>query len=513
MRKNILILCLSFTLGVVLIVGGCGFQEEAGLEEQILQVAMGTDINTWDIDKFPDGDARFVWSQIYETLVRLDTDLNLIPGLAQSWETTDNGKTWIFKLRENVRFHDGTPFTAGAVVYSYGNRAYVTNTKTLPVVKVEAIDDYTIRFTCSGPVPLPTYLTHIAWPVVSPTSLEDGGRFRQPIGTGPFKYESHSKGQEVTLTRNDNYWGDKIKLDRVVFKIIPEAATRVMAIYSGDVDMGLKIPESDVSKMGQDANIIVHRKLSTFTDFIQFNCGKTPFEDVNVRKAVAYAIDTEEIVENILSGIGIAAQGRPYSPVMMYSCNDLPLYSRDKRRAASLLAAGGWKDGNGDGILEKDGQPLRVSMLVGQSWSPRELRIAEACQAQLKEIGMALEIKQLESAALSSQEREGDFDMIMRTGYFVWGPYPHHVKVHSSNSYTGHYHNELYDQLVFQAEGELDEEKKQQAYAEVQKLIIAYLPAFYLVHEEKIVAVRDNVHGYVISAEDPWLELRGVWLK
>ncbi|MEG3072134.1 MAG: ABC transporter substrate-binding protein [Candidatus Syntrophopropionicum ammoniitolerans] len=113
MRKNILILCLSFTLGVVLIVGGCGFQEEAGLEEQILQVAMGTDINTWDIDKFPDGDARFVWSKIYETLVRLDTDLNLIPGLAQSWETTDNGKTWIFKLRENVRFHDGTPFTAG----------------------------------------------------------------------------------------------------------------------------------------------------------------------------------------------------------------------------------------------------------------------------------------------------------------------------------------------------------------------------------------------------------------
>ncbi len=513
MGKNILILCLCFTLCAVLVVGGCGLQEKAGPEGQILKVAIGTDINTWDIDKFPDGDARFVWSQIYETLVRLDPDLSLIPGLALSWETADNGKTWIFKLRENVRFHDGTPFTAEAVVYSYGNRAYVANTKTLPVEKVEAIDDYTIRFTCSGPVPLPTYLTHIAWPVVSPTSLDDGGGFGWPIGTGPFKYESYSKGQEVTLTRNDNYWGDKIKLDRVVFKIIPEATTRVMAIYSGDVDMSLKIPESDVAKMEKDANITVYRKLSTFTDFIQFNCCKTPFEDVNVRKAVAYAIDTEEIVENILSGIGIAAQGRPYSPVMMYSSNDLPLYSRDKGRATSLLAASGWKDENGDGVLEKDGEPLRVNMLVGQSWSPRELRIAEACQAQLKEIGMALEIRQLEPAALSSQEREGGFDMIMRTGYFVWGPYPHHVKVHSSNSYAGHYHNELYDQLILQAESETVEGKKQQAYDDIQKMIIDDLPAFYLVHEEKIVAVRDKVRGYVITAEDPWLELKGVSLE
>lgn len=513
MKKSKLILIFSFMLCALLIIGGCGPQEKTGQQGQVLKVAVGTDVNTWDIDKFPDGDARFVWAQIYETMVRLDADLNLVPGLAESWESQDNGKTWTFKLRKNVEFHDGTPFTAEDVIYSYNDRAYVTTAKTLQLEKVEAIDDYTVRFTCAKQIPLPTYLTHIAWPVVSSTSLDDKGKFRQPVGTGPFKYESYNKGQEVVLAKNAAYWGEEVQLDKVVFKIIPEASTRIMALNSGDVDMSIKIPESDVAKLEQNAKITVHRKLSTFTDFLQFNCAKAPFDDVNVRKAVANAIDTEGIVENILYNIGVAARGRPYSPVMMYSSNDLQLYSQNREKAKSLLADSGWKDENGDGIAEKDGKPLQVSMLVGQSWSPRELRIAEACQAQLKDIGIAVEIKQLESAALSSQEKEGDFGMIMRTGYFVWGPYPHHVKVHFSKNYASHYNNAAYDQLVMQAESESDEAKKQQLYDDIQKTVIDDMPAFYLVHEEKIVAVRDNVQGYVISAEDPWLELKGISLK
>ncbi len=513
MKRSRQILFLAFMVCVILFAGGCGSKEESGQQGQVLKVAVATDVNTWDIERFPDGDARFVWSQIYETLVRLDADLNLVPGLAESWDSPDNGKTWIFRLRENVRFHDGTPLTAEAVVYSYSDRAYVTTAKTLPVEKVEAIDAHTVKFTCTGQVPLPTYLTHIAWPVAGPTSLDDQGKFRQPVGTGPFKYENYSKGQEIVLVKNDDYWGGEAKLDRVVFKIIPEAATRVLALSSGDVDMSVMIPESDVPKLEKNAKITVHRKLSTYTDFLQFNCDYEPFNDVNVRKAVANAIDTGGIVKNILDNVGVAAQGRPYSPVMMYSSNDLQLYSQDREKAKSLLAASGWKDENGDGIVEKDGKPLQVTMLVGQSWISRELRIAEACQAQLKEIGMAVELKQLESAAMRALEKEGDFGMIMRTGYFVWGPYPHHLMVHFSSNYASHYHNAVYDQLVTQAESEPDEIKKQQIYTDIQKMIIDDLPAFYLVHEEKVVAVRDNVRGYVISAEDPWLELKGVSLK
>ncbi|MEN6348296.1 MAG: ABC transporter substrate-binding protein [Syntrophomonas sp.] len=512
MKKNRWMVLLIILLIATLAIGGCGKQAQTE-GQQVLKVAIGTDINTWDIEKFPDGDARFVWAQIYETLVRLDADLNLTPGLAESWEPQDGNKVWIFHLRKDVKFHDGTPFTSNAVLYSYGPRTYAMTSKQFQLEKIEAIDDYTVKFTCVQPMPLPTYLTHIAWPVVSPTCVDAAGKFQQPVGTGPFKFSSYSKGQEVVLVKNADYWGEKPKLDKVVFKIIPEAATRIMALNSGDVDMSLKIPESEVAKLEKDPNITVYRKLSTFTDFLQFNCAKAPFNDLNVRKAVANAIDTEGIVKNILQNIGVAARGRVYPPVMMYSSKDLPLYSQNQEKAKSVLAASGWKDENGDGILEKDGKPLQVSMLVGQSWSPREQRIAEACQAQLREVGFDLQIKQVETAALNTMAKDGNFDIIMRTGYYVWGPYPHHVKLHTSQNYNSHYNNPEYDRLVMQGESETNEVKKQQIYADIQKLVLDELPAFYIVHEEKIVAARNNVQGYKISAEDPWLELKGVSIK
>lgn len=512
MKKTRWIVLLIVLLSVALALGGCSKQGQTE-KQQELKVAIGTDINTWDITKFPDGDARFVWAQLYETLVRLDSDLKLTPGLAESWQPQEGSKVWVFNLRKDVKFHDGTPFTAQAVVYSYGDRAYVTTTKTLQLEKVEAIDNYTVKFTCAKPMPLPTYLTHIAWPVVSPSSLDSAGQFQQPVGTGPFKFSNYSKGREVVLVKNSDYWGEKARLEKVVFKIIPEASTRIMALNSGDVDMSLKIPESDVGKLEKDPNITVYRKLSTFTDFLQFNCAKAPFNDLNIRKAVANAIDTEGIVKNILQSIGVAARGRLYSPVMMYSSQDLPLYSQNQEKARTALAASGWKDENGDGILEKDGKPLQVSMLVGQSWSPREQRIAEACQAQMREVGFDVQIKQLETAALNAMEKEGNFDMIMRTGYFVWGPYPHHVKMHFSPNYTAHYSNPEYDRLVMQGESETDEAKKGQIYGDIQKMVLDELPAFYIVHEEKIVAARNNVQGYKITAEDPWLELKGVSIK
>ncbi|MDD3268522.1 MAG: ABC transporter substrate-binding protein [Syntrophomonadaceae bacterium] len=519
MKKTKLFLVLCTLLICMLIMGGCGQQapntksgSQDAKTEQVLKVAIGTEINTWDIAQFPDGDARFVWSQLYETLVRLDSDLKLIPGLADSWESQQDGKVWVFHLKKDVLFHDGTPFTAEAVKYSYGDRGYVTKVKTLQLESVDAIDDYTVKFTCVRPIPLPTYLTHIAWPIVSPSSIDSEGKFKTPIGTGPFKFVSYSKGQEVVLAKNENYWGEKSKLDKVVFKIIPDASTRVMALTSGDVDMSIKIPETDVAKLEKNPQISVHRKLTTFTDFLQFNCARAPFDDVNVRKAAAYAIDTQGIVKSILNNIGIAAQGRPYSPSMMYSSKDLPLYSQDFNKAKACLAAAGWEDRNGDGICEKNDQTLQVDLILTPSWSARQQKIAEACQAQLNKAGFAVNVKQMETAAVGQLEKEGKFDMLMRTGYLVWGPYPHHVKIHTSKNYTSHYRDPAYDQLVQQAESTTDENQKQILYTDIQKMLLDKLPAFYIVHEEKIVATRNNVQGYKITAEDPWLELRGISL-
>jgi peptide/nickel transport system substrate-binding protein len=136
---------------------------------------------------------------------------------------------------------------------------------------------------------------------------------------------------------------------------------------------------------------------------MQFNCSRPPFDDVNVRKAVAYAIDTEGIVKNILNDIGVAAQGRPYSPVMMYSSEDLPLYSQDVDKARSILATAGWEDKNDNGVMEKNGKELEIDLVFSPSW--RQQKIAEAYQAQLAEAGFKVNVKQMEGDAVEQLEK------------------------------------------------------------------------------------------------------------
>ncbi|HIH93457.1 TPA: ABC transporter substrate-binding protein [Methanosarcina acetivorans] len=487
---------------------------EAGEGSQDLVVGVGTDVSSWYLDMFASGDARFVWAQVYETLVRLDSDLNVIPGLAESWESSDDGKTWIFHLRENVTFHDGTPFNADSVVFSYSNQSYVRQAVLRPVQSVEALDDHTVQFVLAKPMPLPFYLTHIAWPVMGPSCLDAEGNFVKPVGTGPFKFDTQAKDQEIVLTKNEAYWGEQPLLDKVTFKVIPEAATRVIALETGEVDMIIKVPEYDVARLEAEEGIQIHRKLTTFTDFLQFNCEKSPFDDTRVRQSVAYAIDTETLVNEVLEGIGEPAGGRAYSPVMMYSDPDLETYTPDLDKAKDLLEEAGWKDADGDGIAEKDGEPLHVTLIVSKGvWAARHNPMAQVVQGTLREVGMDVEIQVLDEGAISKLESAGDFDMILRSGYFVWGPYPRHFFVHHSGNPYSHYNNETYDQLVDEADMTLDSQEQEELYHSLQAFVTEEVPAFYLVHEEKVVATGPAVNGYVISSEDPWLNLSGIYLE
>ncbi|WP_305063714.1 ABC transporter substrate-binding protein [Methanococcoides sp.] len=507
-------LIMSGLIATFLLTSGCTAPQEDGATNELV-VAISTDVNNWYLDKFPGGDGRFVWSQVYETLVRLDTDLNIVPGLAESWETPDDGKTWIFHLRDDVSFHDGTPFDANSVVFSYSNESYVKKMGALKALDhIEIIDDSTVKFVMKKPMPLPFYLTHVAWPVMSPGCVDENGNFAEPIGTGPFKFEEQTPDQEIVLVRNDNYWGDKPVLETVTFKVIPEATTRVMALETKEVDMAIKLPEYDVSRLEEEPDINVYRKLTTFTDFLQFNCNSGVFEDKEVRKAVAYSINTEQMLNTVLEGIGLPARGRAFSPVMMYSNPDLELYEYDVEKARDILSEAGWQDSDNDGVLEKEGEPLKATIIVGKGvWASRHIPMAEAIQGTLQKVGMDADIKVLESGAINKLENEGQFDVIFRTGYFVWGPYPRHFFVHQSYCPFSHYNNTEYDKLANAADSTVDPEKQQQLYYDLQDMVLEELPAFYLVHEEKIIAANTYVKGYQITAEDPWLNLDGVYLE
>jgi len=502
-----------------IIMAGCINPPEE-VPKQELVVGISTDVDNWYLDKFPYGDARFVWSQVYETLVRLDTDLNIQPGLAESWETPDDGRTWVFHLRKGIKFHDGTPFNATSVAFSYSNKSNVRRASwgLGAIDHIEVVDEYTVKFVSKRPMPLPYYITHVSGPIMSPTCVDEKGDFTKPIGTGAFKFEKQIKDQEVVLVRNDDYWGEESTLEKIVFKMIPEAATRVMALETKEVDMIIKVPEFEVPRLEREEGIKVYRKMSTFTDYLKFNCKKEPFSDTDVRRAVAYAIDTEKLVKTVLNGIGIAARGRPYSPIMLYSKPDLKLYEYDLEEAKGLLLKSGWKDTDGDGIVDKDGKPLKVILLVERgAWAPRHTPISEASQGALREIGMDVEIQFLERGAIMKVLREGKFDMMLYYGCFVWGSYPRHFFTHHSNATTDlcscQYGNTEYDKLVDLADMTVYPKEQEKLYYELQEWVVREVPAFYLVHEEKIVAANSYVKGYTITAEDPWLNLDGVYLE
>ena len=488
-----------------------------------LRVAISSDVNSWYLTAFPDGDARYVWAQVFETLIRLDTDLNMVPGLASSWYSPDNGKTWVFNLTEGVKFHDGSEFNASAVLFSYSDLLSAKQWGILSKINTTvAVDEHTVQFNMKSAMALPYYLTHVAWPILSPNSANaDGSWNGEVIGTGPFKLERHVIDQEITLVRNEDYWGELPELDRVIFKVVKDPTTRVMALKSGDVDMILKPSESDVDELSSFDGIEVQSKLTTFTDFLQFNTKAdahnlttSPFQDLNVRKAVAYAIDTESLVDDLLYGYGMAARGRPYSPCMMFSDPDLELYSADLTLSNQYMRMSGWEKGAG-GYYYKNGTRFHTTLLMSNedAWGPRFNLMADAIQAMMAEAGMEIELVKVPTSAFNAKEASGDFGMIMRTGYFVWGAYPRHFLVHFQFNVYSHYANASYNSLVMASDATNDMDLMEEKYIALQQAVIDGLPAFYLVHEFKIVAYRDCVKGYQMTAEDPWLNLAGVSLE
>lgn len=508
-RQSLFAVLLGACLGVVLLTAGCG---PAGEEPpaETLDVGIGTDVEHWSPREFPGGDARFVWCQVFETLVRLTPELELEPGLALSWHPSNGGRTWEFRLRPGVQFHNGEPFTAQAVAFSYGPDSYSRTTILRPVESVEVVDPETVRFHLRRPMPLPQYLTHVGWPVMSPDCLDAQGRVERPIGTGPFRFESHAEGEQIALRRYPDYWGGPAGVERVAFRVIPDAAARLIALQAGELDMAVKVPDADVPRLEDHPEIRVHRTLSTFTDFVQFNCRQGPFSDPRMRRAVAQAVDTDALVRELLAGVGQPAEGRPLSPVMHYTDIELNPIRHDPRAARALLEEAGWVDADGDG------EPLRVRLLVTQNPNVgaggRFPIIAEALQAALGRVGMKVEVQRLESGAFLRAEKEGDFDMLLRTGYYVWGGYPRHFFLHHSANPFSHFSSEEFDRLVEEADAASDEPARRELYHRLQRETMRMLPAFYLVHREKAVAARSNVRGYHISAEGPWLELRSVTL-
>jgi peptide/nickel transport system substrate-binding protein len=447
---------------------------------------------------------------VYEQLVWLDYELEPQPALATRWKVSSDGKVWTFYLREGVKFHDGTRFNAVTAKQNFERLNEEKPGQLGPLESIDVVGEYTIQFTHSEPfVP---FTRQLSWPfmsMISPNAVDDDGNVLESIGTGPYKVVEYTSGDKLVLVRNEDWWGGMPKLEGMTLRCIPDANSRAMSLETGEIDLiidtGGVLPEY-AETLDADPDIEVLTRLIATSHFLLLNCGKAPFNDTSTRQAVQYAIDQETIADTILEGYGLPGKG-PITPALAEWVNREIGIKYNPNKAERLLADAGWADTDGDGILDKDGQPFEVSLLLHSGmvgrW-PYEA-IAEVIQSELNDVGIEVDIQVLAGGAWSKALKSGEYEMTM-TPYTLLGPhfmlYDWFNSAGDMNLMRGMlYSNSRVDELTELGKATMDQDERYQIYFEVQEIVAEEAPMFPIYYEEMINAQRDNVRGF---EPHPW---------
>ena len=377
------------------------------------------------LDPHKSGDAFTVCQFIGASLVARHPETGeYVPYLAESWTKSPDGLTYEFKLRKDVKFHDGTPLTAQDYAYTF-MRAIDPATKsptagqTLVGLKsAEAVDDYTLRLNMAMPNSvLMDSLSNTCYLQALPKAAVEkmGDDFgRNPIGAGPFKFKEWATGDKIVLERNPDFnWGPAFThggapyIDTVEFRIIPEYATRIAALESGDVDLA-DVETKDVKRVEDLGKYRVYKSISPGSGIhVEMNSTRPPFDDLRVRQALNYAVDRNAIVQAVSNGLGVPLYG-PLTPSTMgyWPGAQYVGYQYDVAKAKALLTEAGYKP-NASGIMEKDGKPLAFTLLTYGTQG----KTGEILQQQFKDIGVQVTLQNVEYGVLFQTLAGGDFDM------------------------------------------------------------------------------------------------------
>ena len=352
---------------------------------------------------------------IFDQLVRYDRKtLAPSPGLAVSWSTASDGLSWTFNLRRGVTWHDGKPFTAEDVAFTFNDvilnkKLGAQNSGTYaPVKSVEVVNAYTVKFVLNSPFSsLPYYLAYFAGMIPkhalsgadNPLQVASFNK-KSPVGTGAFKVAEFVPGSYVRLVKNENYWGGTPKVNSIVFKIIPDPNVQMAQVLSGELDSVFVTNPALLAGAEKNNKLEIIRQSQNQYYFVVTNQNDPRMRDVRVRQALLYAIDRPAIINSVLRGYGTVSNG-PIAPMLKsFFVTDVPQYKYDPKKAQALLKAAGWNPGP-DGILVKDGKPFEIDMPTGQFGYlvPATLLV----QQYWKAIGIKANVKVLEWNAYIQQ--------------------------------------------------------------------------------------------------------------
>lgn len=455
-----------------------------------------------------DSPSHEVASLIYNGLIKYDRDLNIVGDLAESWRFSNDHLSITFFLRKNVKWHDGKPFTAHDVMYTY---KVIVDPRTptaysgdfLLVKKAEVLDDYTFRVTYDKPF-APAL---ISWGVaILPRHLLEGKDItvspliRSPIGTGPFRFHQWIPGDRIILLANEDYFEGKPYIERYIMRIIPDSATMFLELKRYSIDMmGLTplqaVKQTDYPKFKREYDKYSYLAFSYV--YMGYNLKHKFFKDKKVRHALSYAINKKEIIDGILLGQGVEATG-PFKPDMWAYNKNVRRFEFDKEKALSLLKEAGFTEGSG-GILYKNGMPFEFTILVNQGNDVR-IRCAELIQKRLSDIGIRVNIRVIEWASFINEFIDKrNFEAVILGWsipndpdiFDIWHSSKQGVK---ELNFIG-FENREADNLLVKARHTLKKEERRRYYFRIQEILAEEQPYTFLFIPYANIAIHKRFKG------------------
>lgn len=494
-----------------------------------LTIALATDPQTLDPHRNSASSNTIFMHALFDHLLERSPDGTLYPGLATDWEVADDGVTWTLNLRDDVIFHDGTPFNAEAAVYSFERivdpetRSEYAVFQLGPYESSTAVDEYTLELVMSEPYGLlPVSLATYGMAMVSPEAAEEAGEefAQQPVGSGPFVFEEMVQQSHTVFVRNPDYnWGSSINevegpapLEQVTFQTIPEDGTRAAALFSGEVGMA-EISGVDFSDFEADD---AYRTQKVLTEGyppagLFINVDRYPTDDLLVRQALAFGVDRHDVNNIVYDGHAEDADS-VMSPFSWAYDPESALYEYDPERAGELLDEAGWVMGD-NGVREKDGEELHIVHLALTSVRS----VAEVVQSQLSEIGVDVELLVQDNPAQQQSGQEGIHNLV----WTQWsGVDPGDLwKIYKSSEIGSgwnfaHYNNPELDELFDQGAAENDEEARKEIYSRIQMILMEDATFIPLNNRTVFFAMANNVRGTdVIDERGSWGRLYNFYLE
>jgi peptide/nickel transport system substrate-binding protein len=466
---------------------------------------------------------------LFDSLLELDPSLNVRPLLAESWEVSKDGLTYTFKLKKGVKWHDGKPFTARDVAFTFysvldpkvttPHRAYFDalvgfpeltakdnpkRPEELAVRPIEVVDDHTVRFRLR--YPSGSFLAVLVNPragivpehLLKGVDLNTADFNRKPVGTGPFKFVEWRRGERLVMEANEQYHGGRPALNRLIFRIIPDAVVLLQELKAGGVDFIENPPLTEVARLKQTAGLKVLVADNTSYTYVGWRQDLAPFNDLRVRRALNHAVDVPSIVREVLQGYAAISTGQ-FPPASWAFDPGVKPYAYDPNRAKALLAEAGFKPGP-DGILVKDGK--RFSFSIRHDQANQSVKdTAVIVQEYLKRVGVEATLEALDWPTFVKKLFASDFEGIVVGWTNHHDPDPFAYTIWHSSQWKGrnfaHYKNPRVDELLEQARRTAVVAERKRAYAEFSRVLMEDAPYVFLYFQQQVYVTRQGYEGFV----------------